>query len=537
VQLVVARDVTAVRRLEEQLRQAQKMEAIGTLAGGIAHDFNNVLSVILSYSEMVHADLSASDPLRDDVEQIRLAAQRASELTRQLLAFSRRQVLRTDVVDVNAIVTGIEKMIRRALRDDIDLVLELAPDLSPVLADPGQLEQVVLNLVVNARDAMPSSGTLTIETANVHLDEAAAREHAGVVPGPHVVLTVADTGTGMDAATRARIFEPFFTTKEKGKGTGLGLSTAMGIVEQSGGQIWVESAPGRGAKFTVCFPRSSAPAKTLARAVPGRSVKPRGIETILVVDDEEPVRTVVAHALRRNGYQVIVAENGGDALLVAELHEGVIDLLLTDVVMKRLDGIKLAERLRLARPSIKVLLMSGYSDDLTSRLGLLEPTAPFLQKPVTPETLLRKVREVLDAAAPDAADAARSTRPGRKRTLLVVDDDAAVRSVVCNVLRPLDLDVLQAPSGDAALGITASALANVDVLLTDVVMPGLDGCSLARRLRALKPGVGVVFMSGYDSEVVTRHGVGSTDAFLAKPFTPTALRGAVAGALARVRNP
>jgi two-component system cell cycle sensor histidine kinase/response regulator CckA len=392
--LIVAQDVTERRRLEEQLRQAQKMEAVGRLAGGVAHDFNNILSVILSYGEMLLADLSPGEPMRDDIDEIAKAGRRAVDLTRQLLSFSRQQVLEPKVLEPNDLLANIDKMLRRILGADIDLASVPGEQLGRVRADPGSLEQVIMNLVVNARDAMPTGGKLTIETANAELDEEYASQHPGSKPGPHVMIAVSDTGTGMDAATRSRIFEPFFTTKPQGKGTGLGLSTVFGIVHQSGGTVWVYSEVGKGTTFKVFLPRVDADVDATRAAA--RQATLHGTETILLVDDDEPVRLVARAILRRYGYRVIEASNAGEALLHAEAHPGAIDLLVSDVVMPQMSGPTLAQRLAASRPGMKVLCMSGYTDDSIVRHGVIEGSIAFLQKPVTPQALARKVRAVLD---------------------------------------------------------------------------------------------------------------------------------------------
>ncbi|MBK7861267.1 MAG: response regulator [Archangiaceae bacterium] len=381
----------ALRRTQEQLLQTQKMEAIGLLAGGVAHDFNNLLTVILSYSEMITRDLDEGDPLRADMGEIKLAGQRAAALTRQLLAFSRQQVTAPTVLDLNTVIQDMHKMLKRLIREDIELTTVAAPNLGRCHADPGQVEQVLMNLVVNARDAMPSGGTLTLETANVELDPEYAASHVGVKAGPYVMLAVSDTGTGMDKATQARIFEPFFTTKPKGQGTGLGLSTVFGIVEQSKGHVWVYSEPGHGSSFKVYLPRTD---ETEA-AAPKAFINPRGTETILLVEDEDQIRNVALAILKRHGYRVIEARNAGEALLTCEQHPEPIHLVLTDVVMPQMSGKQLADRLGLVRPGLKVLFMSGYTDG--ALVHELAAGAAFLQKPLTPGSLTRKVRDVLDA--------------------------------------------------------------------------------------------------------------------------------------------
>ena len=387
------RDITAQRQLEAHLAQAQKMEAIGRLAGGVAHDFNNLLTVILSYSELLLQDMPSDAPTRDDIEQIRKAANGASELTRQLLAFSRQQVLQPKVVDLNAAVGGIERLLGRVLREDIQLGCSLAPDAGTVKVDPGQLEQVIMNLAVNARDAMPNGGRVTIETANVDMDETYVQAHTVAAPGRYVMLAVTDTGMGMDAATQARIFEPFFTTKEVGKGTGLGLATVQGIVQQSGGFIWVYSEPNHGTCFKVYLPRVDAP---VSKADDVAGDRLRGTETVLVVEDMAAVRAVTCEMLRRFGFTVHDAADGTTALQLAQALAQPIDLLLTDVVMPDINGRDLATQFQQLRPRMKVLFMSGYTDDAVVRHGILQEGIAYLQKPFTPVSLIRRVREVLD---------------------------------------------------------------------------------------------------------------------------------------------
>jgi len=389
------RDVTDQRRLQQQVLQSQKLEAVGRLAGGIAHDFNNLLTVITSYSDLLLEDLSPGDPKRDDLEQVRKAADGAAALTRQLLAFSRQQVVEPRVVSLNTVVEGLQKILRRVIGEDVELTTTLAPDLGAVRADVGQLEQVLMNLAVNARDAMPTGGRLTIETANVEHDPDYARGHDAAAVRRFAMLAVSDTGCGMDDATKAKIFEPFFTTKEPGKGTGLGLATVYGIVQQAGGFIWVYSEPGHGTSFKIYLPQVDATAEVAAAATGARA--PGGTETVLLVEDAAAVRAVTKQVLERHGYAVLEAPGGEAAVRLAQRHRGPIHLLLTDVVMPRVSGRELAEQLARVRPDTRVLYASGYTDDSVVRHGILESGTAYLQKPFSPESLARKVREVLDA--------------------------------------------------------------------------------------------------------------------------------------------
>jgi two-component system cell cycle sensor histidine kinase/response regulator CckA len=394
--IVVAFDITERKLLEEQLRQSQKLEAIGQLAGGVAHDFNNLLTVITGYGELVDSRLPANSPEREAVQQILRASESAAALTRQLLAFSRRQIIAPKEIDLNEVVEQLGKMLRRVIGEDIALTMTLAPNLGRVRADPGQIEQILLNLATNARDAMPLGGTLTLETANGELDEASARHRAGAQPGPHVLLAVSDTGMGMDAATQARIFEPFFTTKEVGKGTGLGLAAVYGIVKQSEGAIDVDSEPGHGTTFKIYLPRLATVSPRLPPQRPPVEL-PTGTETILVIEDDPSVRLLARAVLEGRGYTVLDAAGGEQARTVAADHTGRIDLLLTDVVMPRESGWQVAERLQVRYPDAKIVYMSGYTDDMVVRHGVVETSVHFLQKPFTPLALAQKVRQVLDA--------------------------------------------------------------------------------------------------------------------------------------------
>jgi two-component system, cell cycle sensor histidine kinase and response regulator CckA len=386
----------AREKLEAQLRASQKMEAIGSLAGGVAHDFNNLLSVILSYTGFAMDGVVGDDPLKDDLLEIKRAADRAAALTRQLLAFSRKQVLQPVALDLNQTARGLEKMLRRILGEDIDFVQVLALDLGRIMVDPGQIEQVFMNLVVNARDAMPEGGKLTIETSNVEIDEEYALRHVAVTPGSYVQLAITDTGCGMDEQTRARLFEPFFTTKAKGKGTGLGLSTVYGIIKQSGGNIWVYSELGIGTTFKVYLPRDDSATMLVTTKPPPVPRRSTGIETVLVVEDEEALRKVAERSLEGAGYRVLTASDGDEAMLTSARYPGDIHLLLTDVVMPRMSGRTLAQELAKARPAMKVLYMSGYTDDAIVHHGVLDAGTHFLAKPFTAADMTRKVREVLD---------------------------------------------------------------------------------------------------------------------------------------------
>ena len=395
----VIRHAIGRHALEEQLRTSQRMEAVGRLVAGVAHDFNNLLTVVLGTADFLLHETGPEDPRRAGLGEIRSAAERAAGLIRRLLAFSRQQVLEPRVLELNALVRELERLLQRIIGEDVELRIRLAPGLGTVRADPGQLEQVILNLAVNSRDAMPEGGRLTLETANVELDRAYAETHPSVRPGSYVMLAVSDTGVGMDAATRSRIFEPFFTTKSKDRGTGLGLATVHGIVNQSGGHIWLYSEPGKGTTFKIYLPRVDEPPAPAAAPVPADRAL-TGSETLLVVEDEQAVRALTRMTLEARGYRVLAAASAAEALELVASHPGPIPLVITDVIMPGMSGGELAERVAALRPEARVIFVSGYTDDTIAHHGVLDPGVHFLQKPFTLDALARKVREVLDAEEP-----------------------------------------------------------------------------------------------------------------------------------------
>jgi nitrogen-specific signal transduction histidine kinase len=392
---VVAEDITERTQLEAQVLQMQKMESIGRLAGGIAHDFNNLLTVIIGNTGLALETLAPNDPVREDLQAIQAASHRATGLTHQLLAFARKQILEPRVISLNALIVEMDKLLRRLIREDIDLVTLPAADLWHVKVDPGQIEQVLVNLVVNGRDAMLDGGQLTIETRNVVLDDIYVRSHVSIIPGSYVMLAVSDTGVGMSPEVQTRLFEPFFTTKEPGKGTGLGLATCYGIVTQSGGNIWVYSEVGHGTTIKVYLPRADESVDASVAA--DEATHLLGTETVLLVEDEPAVRALAARVLRNLGYTVLEAMNGTEGLGVAQAHTGQIDLLLADVVMPEVGGKALSEQLTSQYLTMRVLFMSGYTDNAIVHHGRLDEGVAFLQKPFTPAALARKVRAVLDA--------------------------------------------------------------------------------------------------------------------------------------------
>jgi DNA-binding response OmpR family regulator len=468
----------------------------------VAHDFNNLLTVIIGYSRLLIDTLPAGDPLRDAIEEINRAGERAAGLTQQLLAFTRKQVLQPRVLDVNRVVGEMRPMLARLMGEDVELCVELHPEAATVYADPHQLEQVIMNLAVNSRDAMPGGGRLAIGTAVVEWAASVAQSHAGARAGRYVALAVADTGVGMDEETLRRIFEPFFTTKEVGKGTGLGLSMIQGVVEQSGGWIDVASEPGRGTAFTICLPWvADAPAGAeQPEAVPGPPVG--GQKTILVVEDQREVREFVAVALTAYGYQVIQAESAAEALPLWELEGESIDLVLTDVVMPRSSGGELANLLWKRRPGTKVLFMSGYKDDVMAQGGNREQSVEFIQKPFSPGQLALKVGEML--VAPD--------RPAR---ILVSGGEAGLRSNLRKVLENAGYQVREAADGDQTL---KEALAGrVDLVIADLAMPGREGIETMRALREEASGVGIIAMSGAHGDFLEMARTLGAHAVLSKP--------------------
>lgn len=456
-------DLTVRQGLQEQLRQSQKMDAFGRLAGGVAHDFNNMLAVINGYSEFLLNQIEPGSTLHSALQEIARAGERAAGLTRQLLAFSRKQVLEPRVLDLHQVVTSTEKMLRRLIGEDIELRTLADPQLTRVKADPGQIEQVLLNLAVNSRDAMPQGGHITFELRNVELDDAYVCQHPDAKVGPHVMLVVSDTGSGIQEAHLAQIFEPFFTTKPPGQGTGLGLATVFGIIKQSGGHLTVQSRVGYGTTFQIYLPAVEAVEKT--EAVPEGTLL-RGSETVLVVEDEDMVRGLVSNVLQMQGFTVLAAANGQEAIAQVQTHPGPIHLLLTDVVMPGgMSGRVIAEKLMEFRPHLRVLFMSGYTDDAVVRHGIFEAQTPFIQKPFTPVALARKVRALLDTAPPFH---------GQRGKILILDDEEAARVSLAEVLEGEGYEVEIAAEGQQGLELLHQGY-RPDVILLDLMMPGMNG--------------------------------------------------------------
>jgi PAS domain S-box-containing protein len=540
--LVLAHDITAEKELEEQLVQAQKMEAVGQLAGGVAHDFNNLLTVINGYARLLMARLHAADPLRADAGHILQAGERAASLTQQLLAFSRRQVLQPRPLDVGRVIDHLRPMLGRLLREDIDVRTTVPSSLPPVMVDPVQLEQVLLNLAINGSDAMPDGGTLSLDAGEVVVDADMA-ERQGLPQGRYVALAMSDTGAGMTEETRGRIFEPFFTTKAKGRGSGLGLPVAYGIVRQSGGTIVVHTTPGEGSTFTVYLPLADAPVMADQAAAPADVARLSGHETVLVVEDHEAVRCLAADVLRAHGYQVLVAEHGQEAIALVEARGGKVDLVLTDVVMPRMGGREVATSLQQRVPGLGVLFMSGYTQSAIVQNGALESGLNFLAKPFMPVELLARVREVLAARTAGAGDAGPDRAPMKvtsaaatPRRIVVADDEPGLRLLLAATLSGAGYDVIQADNGLEAVRLCEGG--RVDLLLTDLVMPDHEGLETIRRMRAERPDIPVVAMSGaLDGERLDVARAMGAAAVIEKPFTPDHVVKVVARILAEHATP
>jgi signal transduction histidine kinase/DNA-binding response OmpR family regulator len=514
--------VRAREQLQRRMLQAQKMESLGLLAGGIAHDFNNLTAIVLGYGEMLLGELRPEDPLRNCAAQIVEAGRRSAAVTRQLLAFSRKQAMAPEVLDLNALIRNFERMLGRLIGEDVELNLKLADDPGRVKADPGQIEQIITNLALNARDAMPRGGRLTVETAAVELDETYPLGQARIVPGRYVLLALTDTGCGMDAATMARLFEPFFTTKSMSNGTGLGLATAYGIVKQSGGYIQACSEPGAGTTFKIFLPRTDA-ALAAQAAKPGGvgGETPRGSgESILLVEDEAPLRELCGSVLSKLGYRVSAAGNGGEALLLVG-HGLEPDLVLTDVVMPGMNGAELIARLRRDRPGLRVLYMSGYPDDAIFSRGVLDPEVPLVQKPFTERVLAARVREALDRNA--------AARPGGH--ILMIDDDEQYRDLTRRFCTKGGYSFAGVDSSAAAL--TALAAQPCDVLLVDMNIPGTSGERVLREVRAAGHAAPAIVLTGdlasADSDAMRPLGVVRT---MEKSGNPAPLLRAIAAAVA-----
>jgi signal transduction histidine kinase/CheY-like chemotaxis protein len=498
-------------KLREQLQQAQKLESVGRLAGGVAHDFNNLLTVMNGYADILLKELTPPDPMLEMIGEIRRAGQRAADLTRQLGLLSRKQVVQASEVNLNDVITEVEKMLARVIGVDIRLESVLSPSLGCVLADPGQLHQILMNLAVNARDAMPGGGTLLIETTNVDLDDSYVEQHAEVKPGPYVQLKVSDTGIGMTKDAMSHLFEPFFTTKKPGEGTGLGLATVYGIVKQSGGSIWVYSEPGQGTMFTIYFPRIDAGVKLQEETAPV-SASLRGAETVLIVEDQEALRKMAARVLRSYGYRVLEAAHPGEALLDSERYAGRIHLLLTDVVMPGMTGPELAGRIKPLRPAMEVLFMSGYSEHVIA--DRLQLAGTYLPKPFSPEALATKVRRVLGSPRPAG-------------TILVVDDEPGIRKLLRNVLTGVSYHVLEAENGRDALQQIETS--EIDLVIIDLAMPEQEGIETIGTLRRVRPQLRIIAMSGVFAGPLLRAAeLLGAHASLAKPIQPDELLHTVA---------
>ncbi|MBX3278067.1 MAG: response regulator [Acidobacteria bacterium] len=482
------RDITREKNLEEQLQQAQRIEAVGQLAGGIAHDFNNLLTVINGYTQLLLSRAGPGDPNRRELENIRDAGNRAAQLTQQLLAFGRKQVLQPKHVTLNEIVARVEPLLARVLPANIEVAKLLAASPNQVKADPAQIEQVLMNLVINARDAMSEGGRLTIETANVELDDSDAAMLLDAAPGRYAMLAVSDTGTGMKPETRSRIFEPFFTTKPKGQGTGLGLPTVFGIVKQSGGHIAVESELGRGSTFNIYLPitEEAAPVQAAPQSARAPAKEPAN-RTVLLVEDDEYVRNFTSAVLKQFGYAVLQASNGPEALKISAEYAQPIDLLLTDVIMPKMGGRELAARITRQRPETRVLFVSGYTEDALSPEGSLDPGLEFLPKPYTPRDLAERVRTVIE-------------KPNRERRILIVDDDAAICDLLRTILESAGYIASTAHDGREAIRFVHQH--RFDLVLMDLVMPGQEGIVTIQMIKQEFPHIGIIAMSGAVSPAI-----------------------------------
>ena len=506
--LAVKEDVTVRKALEAQLAQAQKMESIGRLAGGVAHDFNNLLTVINGYCDLMQRRLNPADPLLGPLGHIRKAGDRAAELTRQLLAFSRKQIIQPKPMNLNDLITEAQDMLQRLVGEDVELAIRPAPGLGQAMVDRGQFHQVLMNLAVNARDAMPKGGMLTIATENVELHEDHPAAHPEAAPGPYVRLVVSDPGTGMDTEILGHLFEPFFTTKREGVGTGLGLSTVYGIVRQSGGWIQVDSEPGHGSQFQIYVPRIEAPVAADQAPVPAAEAL-RGPETILVVEDQEEVRKLAVECLESYGYQVLEARSSSDALLLASHHEGPIHLLLTDVVMPQMGGKELAESLKPLRPEMKVLYMSGYTRDAIVHHGVLDSGVNFIAKPFAPDALALKVRIVLGL-------------PHRVAKVLVAEEDESIRNLLREMLESGGHEVLAA--GDAGAAMRMAREIRPEAMVMNLAMMQQLGGEAVRDLRAQYPGLGVIAYAGaFGGDLSKAAKQLGADTALAQPIRPDEL--------------
>lgn len=515
------RDVTRQKRLEAELFQAQKLESVGRLAGGVAHDFNNLLTVINGYADLVLSKLEPDDSLYPFVREISEAGARAASLTQQLLAFSRKQILQPRVIDVNAVVGEIEELLRRLTGEEIQVVFHLEKPLRPIFADPSQMSQVLMNLAMNARDAMPEGGVLTIETANIAVGPEAGEWQPSIPPGNYVRISVSDTGEGMDQETLEHLFESFYTTKETARSRGLGLSTVYGIIKQSHGHITVSSSAGAGTTFTIYLPEASSHPHS---AETPREIKPQqaGSETLLVVEDHPNVRAFLIQTLSAFGYHVLEAANGDEALAVSHRYPKNIDLVITDVVMPGMNGKEVAQAIQAERPGTPVLFVSGYSEEIIARQGMLEPGVWYLPKPFGPDALGRKVREILKAA-------------NARASILVVDDEPSVRALLREALSGAGYEVLEASDGKEALEIFAQS--QPALVITDLVLPGKEGIEVIRTIRKERPEVGIIAISGaFEGKMLRSAQLLGADEALTKPLSPERLVGAARRVLASRRS-